>query len=127
MRKVSRSSLPPHLNNKAVVDTKDRDALFRKVKDDVQSNFAILTHPLHSGSVAQMEIEDNGPGMDEETKEIGKGTGLGLSLSYFIIVDDHGEEMEVESTGGVCRAYRAGIASGGDSPSLYLLIRSSNI
>ncbi len=58
-----------------------------------------------------MEIEDNGPGMNEETskrifepffttKEIDKGTGLGLSLSYFIIVEDHGGEMDIESTPG---------------------------
>jgi PAS domain S-box-containing protein len=58
-----------------------------------------------------IEIEDNGPGMDPAirkrvfepfftTKSVDKGTGLGLSVSYFIIVDDHGGEMEVESTLG---------------------------
>ncbi len=62
-------------------------------------------HKIH------MEIEDNGPGMDQETskrifepffttKETTKGTGLGLSLSYFIIVEDHGGEMNIESTLG---------------------------
>ncbi|MBI9092967.1 MAG: transporter substrate-binding domain-containing protein [Desulfobacterium sp.] len=62
-------------------------------------------HQIH------MEIEDNGPGMDNETskrifepffttKTINKGTGLGLSLSYFIIVEDHGGEMDIESTPG---------------------------
>jgi PAS domain S-box-containing protein len=62
-------------------------------------------HKIH------MEIEDNGPGMDQEiskrifepfftTKETDKGTGLGLSLSYFIIVEDHGGEMNIESTPG---------------------------
>jgi signal transduction histidine kinase len=55
-----------------------------------------------------MEIEDNGPGMDEATrrrvfepffttKPIGVGTGLGLSVSYFIITENHNGEMEVES------------------------------
>ena len=58
--------------------------------------------------MVQIEIEDNGPGMDEKvrkrifepfftTKDVGKGTGLGLSLSYFIIVKDHSGTMDVES------------------------------
>ncbi len=58
-----------------------------------------------------LEIEDNGPGMDEMTKKrifepffttkpAGVGTGLGLSVSYFIITKDHGGEMVVESQPG---------------------------
>ncbi|MCF6247465.1 MAG: PAS domain S-box protein [Desulfobacula sp.] len=58
-----------------------------------------------------VEIEDNGPGMDEKTmkrvfepffttKPVGVGTGLGLSVSYFIITENHGGEMRVESTPG---------------------------
>ena len=61
--------------------------------------------------MVQIEVEDNGPGMDDKTrkkvfepffttKESGRGTGLGLSVSYFIIVDDHGGEMSVDSTPG---------------------------
>ncbi len=58
-----------------------------------------------------MEIEDNGPGMDEKTrrrvfepfyttKPAGVGTGLGLSVSYFIITENHHGELSVESTPG---------------------------
>ena len=34
------------------------------------------------------------------TKGPGKGTGLGLSVSYFIIVDNHGGHMAVDSIPG---------------------------
>jgi len=58
-----------------------------------------------------IEIEDNGPGMDEKTrnqvfnaffttKESGKGTGLGLSISYFIVTELHNGKMEVSSISG---------------------------
>ncbi len=62
-------------------------------------------------STLRVEIQDNGPGMDEAarkrvfepfftTKEPDKGTGLGLSVSYFIVVQDHGGTMSVESLPG---------------------------
>lgn len=60
---------------------------------------------------ADLVIEDNGPGMDEETakhifepffttKDVGKGTGLGLSVSFFIITDHHQGQLRVQSTLG---------------------------
>ncbi len=69
-----------------------------------------LAHEQETGRV-RIEIEDNGPGMDEAarkrvfepfftTKPVGVGTGLGLSVSYFIITENHGGEMSVESTPG---------------------------
>jgi PAS domain S-box-containing protein len=67
----------------------------------------------------QVEIEDNGPGMDTKTrrsvfepffttKPAGKGTGLGLSVSYFIVTEDHGGEMGVHASGsgGTCFVIR---------------------
>ncbi|MEY8247461.1 MAG: ATP-binding protein [Bermanella sp.] len=61
--------------------------------------------------MAELIIEDNGPGMDEDTtrhifepffttKEVGLGTGLGLSVSFFIITNHHQGQMRVESTLG---------------------------
>jgi PAS domain S-box-containing protein len=63
----------------------------------------------------QVEIQDNGPGMDDRTsrrifepffttKPVGQGTGLGLSVSYFIIAEDHGGEMRMDRVddGGSC-------------------------
>jgi PAS domain S-box-containing protein len=59
----------------------------------------------------RIEIEDNGPGMNNEqkkrlfepfytTKPVGRGTGLGLSVSYLIITRNHQGTMEVESKKG---------------------------
>jgi signal transduction histidine kinase len=58
-----------------------------------------------------VEIHDNGPGIPEDirphlfepfftTKGVGKGTGLGLIISYRIVSDRHGGEIEFESEPG---------------------------
>jgi len=71
----------------------------------------ITLQPNKKSSMVCIAVEDNGPGMDIKTKKhifepffttksVEQGTGLGLSVSYFIIVDDHDGEMEVESTLG---------------------------
>ena len=62
------------------------------------------------GSKFQVEISDNGPGINPEdlgkifdpfytTKEPGKGTGLGLSVSLRI-VEDMGGDIRIKSEGG---------------------------
>ncbi|WP_373682493.1 ABC transporter substrate binding protein [Desulfovibrio sp. JC010] len=76
---------------------------------DDNPGFVLRCYEL--ADMAVMEIEDNGPGMDEgvrnrimepffTTKNVGKGTGLGLSISYFIITDRHKGIMEVVSDPG---------------------------
>ncbi len=73
------------------------------------SRFTLRVMP--DGEMARIEIEDNGPGMEEETRKrifepffttkgVGIGTGLGLSVSYFIITENHRGTMEVESAPG---------------------------
>lgn len=61
--------------------------------------------------LARIEIADNGPGMDESTrkrifepffstKTATGGVGLGMSISYFIITENHGGSLSVESQPG---------------------------
>ena len=69
-----------------------------------------LKHEKEAGWI-RIEIEDNGPGMEESirkrifepfftTKPTDQGTGLGLSVSYFIITETHEGEMSVNSAPG---------------------------
>ena len=71
------------------------------------------------GSLAWVEVEDDGCGMPKEhlsrifdpfftTKPVGKGTGLGLSLSYGI-VQKHGGHFEVDSEPGRGTRFRVSI------------------
>lgn len=74
-------------------------------------HFIIRTNSIKDKKEISIEIEDNGPGIEEKnlkhifepfftTKPPGVGTGLGLSVSYFIITEDHGGDMKVESKPG---------------------------
>ena len=79
------------------------------MKDSIQQRISLRT--IDDGDWARIEVEDNGPGMDEEiqrrlfepfftTKPIGVGTGLGLSVSYYIITEQHNGTITVDSAPG---------------------------
>lgn len=88
-----------------------------QAEDGQTPNPSITVRVRQDGSMALIEVEDNGPGMPEEvlsrafepfftTKPPGKGTGLGLSVSYFIIHDEHHGRLEAESTPGEGTVFR---------------------
>ena len=71
----------------------------------------IFIRIITEDDMCRIEIEDNGPGMEEQvrlkvfepfytTKPVGDGTGLGLSVSYLIVTNNHKGTMEVESEPG---------------------------
>ncbi|MCB1820236.1 MAG: PAS domain S-box protein [Candidatus Competibacteraceae bacterium] len=91
--------------------------LFRNGAEAMQSSggrhqrFNVRTRLSKNRAMACIEIEDNGPGMDESvrkrifepfftTKPVGVGTGLGLSVCYFIITEIHKGEITVVSKPG---------------------------
>ena len=85
----------------------------------------ILRVFLDQGEV-QVEIEDNGPGMDEATqtrlfepffttKPVGRGTGLGLSVSYFIVTEHLQGRLSVESQPGQGARFRISLPPAADT------------
>lgn len=83
----------------------------RQKEDIRKSKFILRISHDSTAEMLQMEIEDNGAGMDKKiskrifepfftTKPVGIGIGLGLSLSYFIITENHGGTMAVTSEPG---------------------------
>jgi len=71
----------------------------------------LILRTSRENGFAHIEIEDNGPGMDESiqkrifepfftTKPAGYGTGLGLSVAYTIITNNHKGSIEVDSAPG---------------------------
>jgi PAS domain S-box-containing protein len=86
------------------------EAMAESRSNTVQPQFTLRLRT--EGDMVRIEIEDNGPGMEEEvrrrafepfftTKGVGFGTGLGLSVSYFIITENHFGTMDVSSKAGI--------------------------
>ena len=89
----------------------EKDEVERMKAEGKKPCFVLRLSKEDKTNMLRIEIEDNGPGMDEATrkrvfepffttKPMGEGTGLGLSVSYFIITENHGGEMLVESQPG---------------------------
>lgn len=81
--------------------------MFADKKSSRKPQFVVKVQ--NRNSTVRVVIADNGPGMDDATrKRIFEpfyttkvpGPGLGLSISYFIIKENHGGEMMVESKPG---------------------------
>jgi PAS domain S-box-containing protein len=85
-----------------------KNAAHAMAKLETSSPRRIILRTRRDDNFARVEVEDNGPGMDEATrkrafepfyttKEVGVGTGLGLSVSYFIITNQHKGTIRVSS------------------------------
>ena len=88
-----------------------RNAAQAMAVNPVESPPTLVLRIFREARYAVIEIEDNGPGMDEAvrarifepfftTKDPGVGTGLGLSVSYTIITRNHKGLVEAVSSPG---------------------------
>jgi signal transduction histidine kinase len=126
------ANLPPVLCNSTEIE----QVLLNIVKNASEALASGATAPpqritlrtLREGDYARIELEDNGPGMEEDirarvfdpfftTKPSGKGTGLGLSVAYFIICEQHRGTISVRSKpgAGTCFIIRLPVEGGADS------------
>jgi len=87
------------------------------LQEDRKAKGTISIALHHDNGQCFIDIQDNGPGMDDETKrrvfdpffttkEPGEGTGLGLAVSFQIISVYHGGELSVASTPGQGTVFR---------------------
>jgi len=108
-----------------------QQVIFNLIQNSVQAIFInhelekipmIIIRTKKEGDELIIEIEDNGPGMDEKTKHrifepffttkpVGEGTGLGLSVSYMIIKNNHNGKILVYSHLGIGTTFQIIIPS----------------
>jgi signal transduction histidine kinase len=86
----------------------------QRLSEDIKNHPSIIwicTQVLADCNQLIILIGDNGPGMTQEvkqkifdpfftTKPIGQGTGLGMSISYQIVVEKHGGQLDCISAPG---------------------------
>jgi len=71
----------------------------------------IILRTKGEADAVYITVEDNGPGMEQAvlnkafdpfftTQPVGKGTGLGLSIAYFVVTNNHGGTITVDSAPG---------------------------
>jgi PAS domain S-box-containing protein len=91
------------------IDEYNKERSFKDIRKN-PSTIRIYTEVEQSDRVT-IRIADNGSGMTEEvrhklfdpfftTKPVGQGTGLGMSISYQIVVEKHGGQLECISAPG---------------------------
>jgi PAS domain S-box-containing protein len=109
----------PNLGPVPCDHTEIEQVLLNLIKNAAQAMFGygaqrparIVLRTAKVDGFARIEVEDNGPGMEEQTlqrvfepffttKPPGVGTGLGLSVSYFIVAEQHKGTFSVNSTPG---------------------------
>ncbi|MCP4152579.1 MAG: PAS domain-containing protein [bacterium] len=81
-------------------------------ENEKKAKFTLRISPDDDETMVRIEMQDNGPGMEESTRKrvfepffttkgVGLGTGMGLAVSYFIISETHKGTIAVENmTGG---------------------------
>jgi signal transduction histidine kinase len=88
--------------------------LVHNALDAMGGSGTLTLRTARDGDRALVEIADTGPGIPEElrrrvfepfftTKPVGQGTGLGLDVSWRIVVNRHGGDLQVQSLPGDTR------------------------
>ncbi|MBU2645141.1 PAS domain S-box protein [bacterium] len=109
-------SFDPDLSIVPCTETEIEQVILNLLRNSAQAmsrhqltpNPKISLRTMIDEDMARIEVQDNGPGMDEKTrkkifepffttKPVGEGTGLGLSVSYMIITSKHKGSLAVES------------------------------
>lgn len=113
--------LPGDLNQALLnLVTNAAHAIESAIKGGPKKLGVLTVSTAREGDWAVIEVADTGTGIPESirnrifdpfftTKPMGQGTGQGLAITYNIIVEKHGGELQVESEVGVGTTFRVRI------------------